>query len=41
MPIDLASTDLRSAWQNLGEILGEVGSEELLDEMFSQFCLGK
>jgi len=41
MPIDLASTDLRSAWQNLGEILGEVSSEELLDEMFSQFCLGK
>lgn len=41
MPIDLASTDLRSAWQNLGEILGEASSEELLDEMFSQFCLGK
>ena len=41
MPIDLASTDLRSAWQNLGEILGEVSSEELLDEMFSQFCLEK
>jgi len=41
MPIDLASTDLRNAWQNLGEILGEVSSEELLDEMFSQFCLGK
>ncbi|HHU21147.1 MAG TPA: tRNA uridine-5-carboxymethylaminomethyl(34) synthesis GTPase MnmE [Acholeplasma sp.] len=41
MPIDLASTDLRSAWQSLGEILGEVSSEELLDEMFLQFCLGK
>lgn len=41
MPIDIINIDLRAAWRALGEIIGEVSSEELLDEMFANFCLGK
>ncbi len=41
MPIDIANIDINNAWINLGEILGEVSSEELIDELFSRFCLGK
>ena len=41
MPIDIISIDLKAAWRALGEIIGEVSSEELLDEMFANFCLGK
>ena len=41
MPIDIVSIDLKAAWRALGEIIGEVSSEELLDEMFANFCLGK
>lgn len=41
MPIDIINIDLKAAWRALGEIIGEVSSEELLDEMFANFCLGK
>lgn len=41
MPIDIVNIDLKAAWRALGEIIGEVSSEELLDEMFANFCLGK
>ena len=41
MPIDIASVDINNCWITLGEILGEVTSEELIDELFSRFCLGK
>lgn len=41
MPVDIANIDIKNAWISLGEILGEVSSEELLDELFSRFCLGK
>lgn len=40
-PVDIANIDIHHAWISLGEILGEVSSEELLDELFSRFCLGK
>lgn len=40
-PIDLIEIDLRSIWNNLGEITGEAYDEELLDEIFSRFCVGK
>jgi tRNA modification GTPase len=33
--------DLRSAWEALGEIVGETATEDLLDRIFSRFCLGK
>lgn len=41
IPIDIASVDIKNCWTSLGEIIGEVSSEELLDELFSRFCLGK
>lgn len=40
-PLDLLALDLREAWQALGEITGAVWTEELLDCIFSNFCLGK
>lgn len=41
MSIDLAVVDLNEAWSNLKEILGEEAKTDLLDELFSRFCLGK
>jgi len=41
VPVDVAAIDLQRAWSLLGEILGEEVGEALLDEIFSQFCLGK
>ena len=41
MPVDIANIDINNAWINLGEIIGEVSSDDLLDELFSRFCLGK
>lgn len=41
MPVDMVEIDLKDAWTRLGEIVGEVSSDDLLDELFSQFCLGK
>ncbi len=41
MPVDIANIDINNAWINLGEIIGEVSSEELIDELFKRFCLGK
>ncbi len=39
--IDVASIDLRNAWSILGEISGDTLKENLIDEIFSKFCLGK
>ncbi len=41
VPVDLVQIDIRAAWEALGEILGDTASESLLDQIFSQFCLGK
>lgn len=40
-PIDIVELELKDAWSTLGEIIGETYTEELLDELFSRFCLGK
>ena len=40
-PIDIVELDLKNAWELLGKIIGETYSDELLDELFSRFCLGK
>lgn len=40
-PIDIIELDLKEAWSLLGEINGKTYKEELIDEMFSRFCLGK
>ncbi len=41
VPLDLVAVDLQEALSALGEITGEVSSAELLDVMFSKFCVGK
>lgn len=41
VPVDIVEIDLRMAREALGEILGEVYDEELIDELFKSFCLGK
>lgn len=41
MPIDLIQIDLTEAWSHLGEIIGENASDDLINQLFSQFCLGK
>lgn len=40
-PIEIVEINIKEAWENLGEIIGETYKEELLDELFSRFCLGK
>ncbi len=39
--IDFLASDIKKAWDLLGEIIGETYNDELLDELFSNFCLGK
>ncbi len=41
LPTDLIVTDLYESWENLKEILGERAKEDLLDELFKRFCIGK
>lgn len=41
MPIDMIELDIKNIWEELGTINGTTYEEELLDEMFQRFCLGK
>lgn len=41
MPVDLLQVDLTRCWQILGEITGDAAPDELITQLFSQFCLGK
>ncbi|MBQ3307800.1 MAG: tRNA uridine-5-carboxymethylaminomethyl(34) synthesis GTPase MnmE [Bacilli bacterium] len=41
MPIDMIELDIKNIWEELGTINGSTYEEELLDEMFKRFCLGK
>ena len=41
IPIDMIEIDIKNIWEELGKINGTNYEEELLDEMFSRFCLGK
>lgn len=41
IPMDMVQIDLTRTWEILGEIIGESASDELIDQLFSQFCLGK
>ena len=40
-PIDMVELSLKESWNLLGEIIGETYTDELIDELFSRFCLGK
>lgn len=41
MPVDMVQIDIKRAWELLGEVIGESVGEDLIDQIFSQFCLGK
>ncbi|WP_420841100.1 tRNA uridine-5-carboxymethylaminomethyl(34) synthesis GTPase MnmE [Anaerosalibacter massiliensis] len=41
IPLDCIEVDIRSCWENLGEISGDTISEDILDKIFSEFCIGK
>ena len=41
MPEDFFSIDLMNAYESLGEITGEKVGEDLVNEIFSKFCMGK
>ena len=40
-PVDLVQIDIQRLWELLGELTGDSYKDELLDEIFSKFCLGK
>lgn len=40
-PVDVIELDLKECWNILGEITGQTYKDELIDEIFSRFCLGK
>lgn len=40
-PVDLINVDITNAWNDLGEIIGENNPEEMINELFKNFCLGK
>ncbi|MBM7656789.1 tRNA uridine-5-carboxymethylaminomethyl(34) synthesis GTPase MnmE [Sporolactobacillus spathodeae] len=41
LPVDMVQIDIQNAWNLLGEIVGETVSDQLINELFSKFCLGK
>ena len=41
LPIDMLELDIKKIWELRGKLIGESYDEELLDNLFSRFCLGK
>jgi tRNA modification GTPase len=41
LPVDLVQVDITRCWSLLGEITGDAAPDELITQLFSQFCLGK
>ena len=41
LSLDLLALDIKNIWLKLGEITGETNTEEIIDEIFMKFCLGK
>ena len=41
MPLDCLEVDIKDCWDNLGEISGDTIGEDILDKIFSEFCIGK
>ncbi len=40
-PVDIINIDITKAWTSLGEIIGKVSSDDLINNLFTNFCLGK
>jgi len=41
LPVEMISVDIKNAWDKLGKIIGETVTEDIVDEIFSKFCIGK
>lgn len=41
IPLDCIEVDIKNCWENLGEISGDTVGEDILDKIFSEFCIGK
>ena len=41
MPEDFFSIDIMDAYERLGDVIGQSLGEDLVDEIFSKFCMGK
>ncbi|PKC50354.1 5-carboxymethylaminomethyl-2-thiouridylate synthase [Rhizophagus irregularis] len=41
VPVDIVQIDVTRTWEILGEIIGDTVQESLINQLFSQFCLGK
>lgn len=41
MPLDCIEVDIKNCWENLGEITGDTVGEDIIDKIFSEFCIGK
>ena len=41
MPLEIVSLDLRDALNALGEVTGETTTDDILDQIFTRFCIGK
>lgn len=41
VPLDILSVDILAGWQFLGEISGKTATEDIIDDIFSRFCVGK
>ena len=40
-PVEIIEIDVNQAYESLGEIIGETASDDIIDEVFARFCLGK
>ena len=41
LPVDMIEIDLTNCFETLGEIIGESYKEEIIDNLFANFCVGK
>ena len=41
IPVDMLAIDIKSAWEDLGKVIGDYYEDELVDNIFQRFCLGK
>jgi tRNA modification GTPase len=41
MPLEIVSLELREALAGLGEVTGETTPDDILDQIFTRFCIGK